>query len=81
MRKTLTQSQIDDEAIRRGIKATVAMLGINVSKMASMMQISPRTLYNRIDNPGEMTLHELRRAEIIMRSAGVDWRALRDSIH
>ena len=80
MKRKMTQSQIDDEAIRRGIRATAAVLEINIEGLAGRMNMAPRTLYKRISQPGTMTVYELRRAEILMRSAGIDWRSLRESI-
>ena len=80
MKRKLTQSQIDDEAIRRGIRATASILGKTMPEMAKMMQIGSATLYRHLDDPGAMTLHELRRAEAAMRAVGVDWRALREGV-
>lgn len=79
MRK-LTQTQIDDEAIRRAFRAASGILMKSTDDMAALLNISPSTLYRRLRNPGEMTLAEFRRLEAMMRGVGINWESIREGI-
>lgn len=53
----------ENEAIRRAIKARIALAGMSRLEMSQRLGISTVTLAKRLGNPDSFTLREIRRLE------------------
>lgn len=72
--KNRSRAELENEAVRACYEATKGYSGLTDDDIASLLGVSPRTVWAWKKDPGLMRLDKFRMLEIIMESNGVYWR-------